>query len=443
MIENKIKLDIFNIGFLSTIYFFCMFILPGILGYLRIGGNIINGNMIWVEPKAFLFSTFCITIFSIIFFKFKYNFKESEVMWENNNACLSIFALILLGISIKIYRLFNGSYLSYMYANIESPIFIYQYLISLNILFYIALSISFIQYYKLLIRNNPTNIRFFKYLSWSQFYIYLLLTIFTSGSKFYIAFIILIPTVARYYICRDISNSKIIKIIIIISLIFPIKNVLKDVTIAQNYFNIDVKVNTQWNERGILNYFFHNQNNYFYISEPEIPRKNDLAGFYLDNTIGRINQLHVFSILIDKTQDNFLHGKTFYSFLSTFGFSSEYIQKLSGIGDGSNFAITSGLSDNNLTGIGSTSFGDAYQNFGLTGLISYSIILAVLLKIFYVRFSNPINSTNFLYYVYLTPLVIHAYEQSISSSLANFVRLSLVIYSINFILNAKRLFKII
>ena len=162
MTDYKRKIDIFNIGLLSAVYFFCMFILPGILGYLGIGGNIINGNMILVNNKAFYYSLISIILFVLVFIKFEYRCQEFEVMWDNNNAFLSIITLILAGTAIKIYRLIDGSYLTYMYANIQSPIFIFQYLISLNILFYIALSISFIQYYKLLIKDNSQNIRLFK-----------------------------------------------------------------------------------------------------------------------------------------------------------------------------------------------------------------------------------------------------------------------------------------
>ena len=206
MIKLLKNFDIFNIGQLALIYSILMFIIPGILGFLGIGGTMVNGNMHWVNFKAVIYSHVYIILFSLSFYLFNFTKSINQIKWKNERVIFIILLLIFTGILVKIYRLVNGSYGTYMYANIDSPIFIYQYLISLNIFFYLALTISFIHYYQLTYYNDE-KINLFKIISWVQFVLYLFLTIFTVGSKFYIVFIILIPLILRHYILKDIKTK--------------------------------------------------------------------------------------------------------------------------------------------------------------------------------------------------------------------------------------------
>lgn len=437
MIKCKEKFDIFNIGLLSINYLGLMFIIPGLLYYFGIAGTFINGNMIWVNQKGVIYSWLFIITFGLSFIIFKFKKNIGEIYWNNRRVILIIFALISTGMLIKIYRLINGSYQTYIYANLNSPIFIYQYLISLNIFFYLALAVSFIHYYQLL-NISDKNSNKFKYISWFQFIVYLSLTMLTSGSKFYVVFIFLIPIISRYYIINDIKNKYLLITAISISLLFPVKNIFKDLTIASNYFNIDVIVNTKWNERGVLNYLFHSNEAVILIKEPNLKRENRILDFYLDNTIGRINQLHVFSIIINKTNGNYLNGNTFLDFFSAIGFSSSITSKYIKQNEGVNFPTSSGLANDNLTGIGNTNIGDMYQNFGLGGIIIYGIFLGFALKLFYSKFKTSKNPSLLLYYIFLTPIILHAYEQSLSSSFAHILKLIILIYFINIILNAKK-----
>jgi hypothetical protein len=437
MIKFLKNIDIFNIGLLTLIYSILLFIIPGILGFLDIGGGLINGNMRWVNNKAVIYSSTYIVIFLLSFYLFNFKKSTNITKWENKRVIFIVLLLIFTGIFVKIYRIVNGSYETYIYANIDSPIFIYQYLISLNIFFYFALTISFIHYYQLIYTNND-KINLFKIISWTQFALYLFLTIFTSGSKFYIAFIILIPLISRYYILKDIKTKFIFIILLCISLLFPVKNIFKDISIASNYLNIDVITNTNWNEKSILNYFFHSNDSLILFKIPEVVKDNKILDLYLDSTLGRINQLHVLSIVIDHTNGNYLKGKTFDVFFISLGIPTNIVNIFFDSNTDTNFPIKSGLSDNNLTGIGNTNIGDVYQNFGLIGVISYSFTLGLILKFFYLKFCNPRNSSSFFYYVFLTPIFLHSLEQSLASSVSHLFKLTIFIFIINHILNWKK-----
>ena len=437
MIKSLKNIDIFNVGQLALIYSILMFIIPGILGFLEIGGTMVNGNMYWVNFKAVIYSHVYIIIFSLSFYLFNFTKSTNQIKWKNERVIFIILLLIFTGILVKIYRLVNGSYGTYMYANIDSPIFIYQYLISLNIFFYLALTISFIHYYQLIYYNDE-KINLFKIISWAQFVLYLFLTIFTVGSKFYIVFIILIPIISRYYILKDIKKKFIFILLLCTSLLFPVKNIFKDITIASNYLNINVIVNTNWNERSILNYFFHSTSSIILFKEPDVAKDNKILDLYLDATLGRINQLHVLSIVINHTNGNYLKGKTFDVFFTSLGIPTRIVNFFFDASTDSSFPLKSGLSNNNLTGIGNTTIGDVYQNFGLIGIIFYSFTLGLILKFFYLKFCNPRDSNSFFYYVFLTPIILHSFEQSLASSASYILKITIFIMIINYILNWKK-----
>ncbi len=442
------RIDLFNLGVSSMLVLCAMFLVPPILMSLRIGPDAVAGVAKYVSLRSVLYSALGIAAFAAGYWLWARPVSRGVItpnegtLWNERRVfwvCLASFAL---GFAVKIYHVVDGSYQSYMYASTDSPLSVFKFFISLNLLHYIALALAFTHYYALLARGDDRSRRWGA-ISWSLFGFYLLCGLLAPDGILGTLAPILIHLVTRQYLYEK-SNARImLAAVVVLALIFPLKNITRDMANLTSYAGNELIVDTRlpWNGRDVLDLALNgargeNPVKAGHIMEPLLENSGRLIA---DTALGRIGQAHIFGIIVDRYRDrDFLQGRTIPFFLTWLWVPREVVERVMGASGTDYFALESGLVNDFLTGVGWTNLGDWYQNFGLTGVIGGMMLIGFAFRFIHRRLTVNASVAGIFAYSLLWITLMHGSEQSLAAALGESLRLIVILYGFCWLLDTKR-----
>ena len=145
-------------------------------------------------------------------------------------------------------------------------------------------------------------------------------------------------------------------------------------------------------------------------------------------------QLHIFSTVIENT-DNYLYGRNIPYLLNHLGVPNSFIEKIVGIGTGTDFAQRYGISGDPLTGVAPTQMGDLYMNFGLAGIIIGMALLGFFYRWIFVSLAAVPSPSGIFIYSILWIVMMHGLEQSLSAAYGKALQLFLIAFAIQFFIS--------
>jgi hypothetical protein len=182
---------------------------------------------------------------------------------------------------------------------------------------------------------------------------------------------------------------------------------------------------------GILAFNANSPVNEPYVQPSIKTNLSKIYDLYSDTFLGRINQSHIFAILISRSEK--------YRFSQTLIGAIPFASSFLNIESFDSIWIDSGLIDKSEnTSIGTTIYGDLYRNFTLSGAVICIALLAISYKYFYLYFCNTESVFRLIIYSSMFPFLIFALEgtlDSLLSMLSRFCLSFIIIYLINLKLN--------
>jgi hypothetical protein len=259
----------------------------------------------------------------------------------------------------------------------------------------------------------------------------------------------LITPILIYLISKHYLHNRSLRRIVLVSglvlfVLFPVKMFLRDIPSALNQYFISSHTGFS---HAYKDKSYHDPIGGIFYSgflEPEryvdvqvnFGNVRDLAA---DSTIGRIGQLHVFSVIINNTHE-YVYGRNIPYLLNHVGVPNSLIERFAGIGPGTEFGIKNGFVINTWTGVAPTQMGDLYINFGMPGIVFGMMVLGYLFRrIFESLASSPYPSGIFIYSI-LWIVMMHGLEQSLSAAYGKALQIFLIMVAIQFFISCVPLF---
>lgn len=338
--------------------------------------------------------------------------KWSEAEWRPANALAVYLLTMLAGFATKILTVLQG-------GELPLPGFLpygqLSFFLSLNWLSFLALGIAFVQYYRLLRLQNASGVLFWRILAWGTLVFCVMSSFFVVGRFASVLPIILVMIIRHYLIKR--SNLQFIVIsVAIIAVLFPLKTFWRTQMVSFNELQSGhVETTQSFGQKA---------------SSIQVGLLGE-KGFFLDSTVGRIRQSHIFTAIVE-SQRGFEYGRTlldlplkvvpprFWSGL-----------KANIVSDGNRLGRELGIVGDQLTGIGPTLPGDLYLNFGLVGIVVGMFLFGMLYRYLYEALLAKITATGVLLYGVIWIEVVHGLEDWISSSWAVIARLAAIVFMLH------------
>lgn len=417
MKKTLLNVDIFNLGFSFLFYYLVIFsILPiaYVLGLTTEFTNLTARgiNLLTGESSAYLLAGFLAFVvgYYVITAKFT-NYALAKFLtksWDPTRTLWITVGVMTAGFAIKGPRIISA--LAEPSADVSG---ILMSFLSLNPLHFIALAIAFSQYYFLL-QNHDERANFSGLIAWPLFVFEFLGQVLFGAGRMSILTPVLICLITRHYLYERCTKRIIIIGVAAILLIFPIKLYMKDKT------NLD------------QNYFGDQQEN----SVPHFT--SDLTAtvtLIIDSTIGRLGQSHIFTAIVERT-DDFLYGKGFLDFFRAFNLQTLTSRNILFINDGNDFGKAIGILESRdvITGVGPTQIGDLYLNFGFSGIMVGMCILGMLYRYLFENFVTARSISGVMIYSILWIQIIHGFEDWLSLSYVRHIKILFVLIIIHIVL---------
>ena len=349
------------------------------------------------------------------------------------------FGLLGAGFAIKFYHIFTGAHLRNMYISPNDPLFFFKFFISLNTFHFMALALGFTCYYALL-KEGSSRAKIWCFLAWGTFSFEMLCGFLTGGGRFAILIPILLYLITKHYLYQ----RRLMRIILVgfltVFVLFPIKQVLRDIPSALNqYFGGQEEI-FPWLPTFLPKDVFLalSQEEMFELERYQRLQFNAKNAWELttDSVFGRISQGHVFGVIVERTTDYF-YGRPLLYIVNQIGVPNSFIETIAGIGTGTEFGRKYGLVNESLTGVGPTTMGDWYLNFGLVGVVLGMLLYGILFKKICCSLIETISPTGILMYSLFWIVLMHGLEQSISASLGKLLQTFLILLLVHFGLTFK------
>lgn len=429
-IKEKLKnFDIFELGNSIVLYYILIYGIMPLAVFLHLPSKyveyFISENIDILNWRAVIYLTIGLICFIIgyRFFSFKKSVQKEPVFlflnqeWRPKRVVF-VFTLLLIGnLFIKAIRIFEGGY---FHLN-QNPVFtnnpFYSIIGLLDWLGPIALSIAFIYYFYLLKNSNP-RYKIWQIAAWLIFGFEFIYGFF-SGSRFRVITLIIIYLIVKHYIYNRNFWRVAVAAILVIFILLPFQNFYKNPEI---FF------------RGYTTIIDHQSK----ITSKEIKK------FVIDNSIGRISQIRIFTEIVSKT-NKFLYGETLKKFFISLG-PPRFIWKNKPIisPDGNELGRRLGVlsPDDFQTSIAPGPVGDWYINFGLPGIIFGLFFMGIIFRLVYDFFIGRagVSLSGLMIYSVFWIHFIKGLEDYIAPVWAGLVKIFVILLIIHFFLT-KQFFK--
>ena len=321
---------------------------------------------------------------------------SSIIFAEWNNLPRVLFVCVTLfvaGFGSKIVHVLTGDYLLHKYLGPMGGPFVMKYFISLNIFHTLALAVACCFYYRLRQINDPGACLWRK-IAFGLLMFEIVCGLLTRGSRLAVVIPIAIALLSRHYLCQRNNRLALIVGFVVVALLFPIKNLLRNpAEPINNYLTADrghgVLV-VPYGGMDALDILYYGIDEFLgregasdrareFVSMPSA-----VVSFVSDSSMGRLGQAQVFAIIVERT-NSYLYGRTFLSVFSHLGLPGDFVERVSGIGAEHDYAVRSGLVAMNKEGVPAakvppTVMGDLYLNFGLVGIIAGMFVIGCFAK---------------------------------------------------------------
>ncbi|MFA5098660.1 MAG: O-antigen polymerase [Candidatus Paceibacterota bacterium] len=335
-------------------------------------------------------------------------------VWDFKKAKVVFWTTFFIGVAAKIIRVINGAYFDII--NNLSPAFgksaIYSVVGYLDWFWYIALAIAFINYYSLK-KIGDNNHLIWKWLAFGVLFMEIVFSIPTC-SKIVIIFPVLIYLLIKSYLCKINYKQIFAVMVMIVVILFPFGGICRNTA--------TLKINGIIGAAGDISFF-------------------NTIGFLADSFFNRINQISVFSKVLNLPSDTAaLYGSSFSNFLTTLG-PPRFIWKdkpLSVNSTGNNLAHELGIVSpaDSRTSISPTVVGDLYINFGVWGIFLGMFLIGVAFRFIYdylIELTNKSSSGLMIYSIFWVQ-IISGMEGWIAPVLAGLIKFFIILFIIHLFL---------
>ncbi|MEK7092951.1 MAG: hypothetical protein AAB927_00530 [Patescibacteria group bacterium] len=423
--KNKAKsFDFFELGNSVILYYFFIFYFTSILFFFGVRG------FLWENSAVYYKALFYLTLGLIFFAVGYYNrqtffiagrlpkFLRLESEWDFKKALWVFGVVFILGLGIKILRIFGGVY-SYWQQNpwLQNSYF-YSLLGIFDWLSYIALIIAFTSYFYFK-KNNDTRYYLWQKIAWGTFILEMVYAL-PSCNRTSVIMPIILYLILKSYFSRITWQQIVIIILGAIIVVFPLGNACRSPEILRHYSLAGKPIA----EKPIEN------------TEDSLTYAKNAGNLIFDSIFSRIDQFTVFSRIVEMDEP-LLYGKPLLNFFISLG-PPRFIWKdkpiISGGGD---FGHRSGLLAPDVKStVGVTIVGDWYMNFGLAGIILGMFFMGMLFRLIYeylIKRTN-ISFSGVMIYSILWLNIIKGMEDWIAPVYAGLVKIFILLLIIHYFL---------
>lgn len=419
-LKNKAKsFDFFELGNSVILYYFFIFYFTSMLFFFGVRGFLWENSDVYY--KALLYLTLGLIFFVIGY----YNRQTSSIArrlpeflrlkseWDFKKALWVFGVVFVLGLGIKILRIFGGVY-SYWQQN---PWFQNSSFYSLFGIFdwlsYVALIIAFTSYFYFK-KNNDARYRLWQKIAWGTFILEMVYTL-PSCNRTSVIMPIILYLILKSYFSR-VTWRQIVTIILgAIIVVFPLGNICRSPEILRYYSLV---------ERPIENI------------ENSLTYAKNAGNLTFDSIFSRIDQFTVFSRIIEMDEP-FLYGKPLLNFFISLGPPRFIWTNKPIISGGGDFGHRSGLLAPSVKStVGVTIVGDLYMNFGLAGIILGMFFMGMLFRLIYEYLikRTDISFSGVMIYSILWLNIIKGMEDWIAPVYAGLVKIFILLLIIHYFL---------
>ena len=433
------NLDVFELGISGLFVLIAIHFSGFVLVSLNIRTPYVGGHSDMVTAKSLFFALFGTMAFGLGYWTFSNRTlarKSSGIFqkpWKWERVIYIFLGLFGAGFATKFYHIATGAHLQNMYLDPADPLFFFKFFISLNPFHFMALALAFTAYYALLKEKFP-EARLWGFLAWSTFSFEVLCGLLNFGGRLGTLIPILIFLISKHYLHQRSLVRIVVAGLLVVLVLFPVKNILRDIPSSLNtYLGGNQEVFTYHKLLQNTDFFYSIENGEIFelarYRQLNINTENTLA-LAIDGGMGRIGQGHVFSAIVEQTKEYFYGIPILYTF-NQLGIPNSLIERISGMGTGTEFGMKYGLVNEALTGVGPTTMGDWYLNFSLAGVIFGMLIYGIFFRKLYELFIQSGALTGILIYSIIWIVLMHGLEQSISASIGKFLQFSLILWFVH------------
>lgn len=446
-------IDPFNLGVSAFLVLVAIFFsLPAVV-LTGIGSAYTHVHYELTTARAIGYATMGIVSFAVAYYAASRRNRDGKVLgqfrydWNNKCAWMAFAALFGGGFLIKILRILSGQ-LSSQYLDLNDPLFLLKFMISLNTLHYMGIAVAFVSYFHLL-RNNDAGWKAWRNVSWVTTAIAIVFALISTNGRLSLITPILIYLIAKHYLYSRSYRRIITAALVVVLILFPAKMIARDYSAALNHYFAGGKEVLAWHKPKSITEPRHNWDfidSLLYSGALDKERylrlevnAENVSALTMDASVGRLGQLHIFSAVVENT-DNYLYGRNIPYLLNHLGVPNSLIEKIVGIGAGTEFSVKYGISGDPLTGIGATQMGDLYMNFGPYGIALGMAVLGLLYrKIYDLHVAGAYPSGIFVYTLMWIALL-HGQEQTLSAAYGRALQFFLILFVIQFFISRAPLF---
>ena len=401
------RFDIFNLGNSVALVYFGTFLLAPILVYLGI-----HFRFEWlgyhISNKIFFLIFGGLVAFII---GYANPFTRKLVMrirnplrgvWDNVRAKRMFVLIFILGIGVKLVRIFFGGYghLTISDAFAKSPF--YSLFGILDWLGYFAIGIAFLMYFRLLKEHDPAA-RVWRWIAWGALSLELVYAI-PSCSRLAVVAPLLFYIIPRWYVWKKNYLGLFLAFLFVAVIVFPLGNVCRNKSLI-GFYTV-----SQYNENSLA-----------------------VSKSFLENFLYRLDQATYFSRVTERIEPSY-RLNVLKDFLVSAG-PPRFLwkQKPAIYGDGNKLGHELGVlyPDDTVTSIGRTILGDWYLNFGTWGVIFGMLFMGILWRAIYefLIIGSGVSASGILFYIPVWIYVLQGLQDRVGSIYGGLFKI-LVMFSI-------------
>lgn len=429
-IGNKLKnLQLFELGNSVVLYYLLIFYLRPVLVLLGLP------NEFPLTPYHINYSAMGYITLGLIFFIIGYYNKISascaakiqnpfKKEWNVSRARSVFGILFLTGLGIKLFRVFNGMYVS----GSEPSFFTHSSFVNsigfLDWLGYIALVIAFISYFQLK-KNNDAHYKLWRILAWGAFAVEIVYAL-PSCVRANVVIPIVLYFIVRFLLVKIDYKMIFFAGLGIALVLFPLGNLCRHPQIMGMYNTPPTIQDSALQEAAPS-------------PQETLARAASFTIYFIaESFLSRIDQSNVITGIIEHPQP-LLYGKPLLNFFVSLG-PPRFLWENKPIitADGNAFGHVIGvLAPSNMnTFVGATVVGDWYINFGIGGIIIGMFFMGLLFRIIYdyciVR--TNVSSSGVLLYSIAWVQIMRGFEDSIAPVYAGLVKVMILLFMIVLVL---------
>jgi hypothetical protein len=222
------------------IYLFILYLLVSYFFFPYLSSIINPTNIFYINNEYFIVVLFCILVFFLSFILIKRILPMKHKAYEEKNSnkynlIFLAYGLFAIGLLSKILNIFNNNHLKFIYSDINSKLFIIEYISSMNILSLLSL-LFFIAFFY----NNKISYKFFYFLIPILYFIAFLM--FSPGGRINLIIIFLFVFTLEIFKFSNLKLFifKILTLLLSFLLLFNFMTFKKDAVLL-NYIGIHVQ----------------------------------------------------------------------------------------------------------------------------------------------------------------------------------------------------------